>query len=49
MGHPEDPRAAHVPAFAAAHEQEEGGPGVGAGAVVLLPRHRRRYVRRFRV
>lgn len=27
MGHPANPRAAHVSAFAAAHEQEESRPG----------------------
>lgn len=40
MGHPANPRAAHVPALAAAHEQEEGDSRVWAGALLLLPRHR---------
>lgn len=43
VGHPANPRTAHVPALAAAHEPEEGGSRVGAGALVLLPRHRGRY------
>lgn len=36
MGHPANQRAAHVPAFASAHEQEESRPGDRARAVVLL-------------
>lgn len=39
MGHSANQRAAHVPAFAAAHEQEESRPGDRAGAFILLSWH----------
>lgn len=49
MGYPANQRAAHVPASAAAHEQEESCPGDRAGVVVLLSRHRRWYIFSIRV